>query len=474
MARTDLPAREQPGDFSGGTSGWTWGERAALVLGALLRLALPVAAWLVSRDLSVFHSPDDSYLLIASALLRGEGFSLDGVPELVRTPGYPVFLAPGVLAGAVEPLTVFLQAIAGTITVGLVIAVTKGLTSSRRASVAAGFAYAVEPLAIVYTSKLSTESLFAMFLMLAALILQRSLRRDSWTDLVGGAVALSLAAYVRPIGYFLPVVTTATWLVVAAVGKPVSRVVLARVAVFLAVTMSVLGLWQTRNFLAAGYSRFSAVTDLALYAYHGAAVQAAVEGASYYDVRDRMLLEAESSRDSAPSQGAYYRSLGIVGERLVASRPWVFLSTYLKGVMRVALDPGGIEYLKLFGVYPQSGGLLGVIVDKGVLSAILQLFRDQPGALLVMGLLGLLLGLYWVMAAVGAGIVVRERPLRVDAALMLAWPAYLILVSGGPAALDRFRHPAMPFVAVLVGLAAEGIEPVWRRLGRALGRNLPQ
>jgi 4-amino-4-deoxy-L-arabinose transferase-like glycosyltransferase len=303
-----------------------------------VRLALPVAAWAVSRDLSIFHAADDSYLLLARALLRGEGFSLDGVPEFLRTPGYSYLPPAGPVGGAVEPLTVLLQAIAGTITVGLVVALTRGLTSSRRASAVAGFAYAVEPLAVLYSSKLLSESLFAMCLLLAALLLHRSLRAKSWKTLVGGALALSLAAYVRPIGYFLPVVTAATWLAVGAVRRSVSRMLLARVAVFLAVAMSALGLWQMRNFRAAGYPRFSAVTDLALYAYHGAAVRAAEEGASFYDVRDRMLVEAESLRQSAPSQGAYYRSLGIIGEGLVTSRPWVFLSIYLKGVIRVGLD----------------------------------------------------------------------------------------------------------------------------------------
>jgi hypothetical protein len=111
-----------------------------------------------------------------------------------------------------------------------------------------------------------------------------------------------------------------------------------------------------------------------------------------------------------------------------------------------------------------------VIVDKGVLSAILQLLRERLGAFLLMGLFGILLGVYWVMAGLGVAKVLQDRPLGIGVALLLVWPAYFILISGGPAALDRFRHPAMPFIAVLVGLGGEGIEPARRKLGKVLGR----
>ena len=450
---------------------WTWRERSVLGLGLLLRLGLPLSAWLISRDPSIFYSRDTaSYIGLAQAVLSGEGFSMGGIPELVRTPGYPLFLLPGMLAGAVEPLTITLQAIAGTITVGLVMAVTKGLSSSRGAVVLAGFAYAIEPLALLYTGKILSESLFALCLMLAALHLQRSLRSSSWVGLAGAALALSFAAYVRPIGYFLPAVTALTWLVVVVLRKSVTGGVVARIAVFLAISMSALGVWQVRNSLTAGYARFSAITEVTLYEYLAAAVRADDEGLPYYEVREQMLRAAEASRGPDLSEGEYYRRLGEIGGQMIAARPWVFLNAYVKGVIRVALDPGGVEYLKLFEQYPESGGLLGLIVDKGVLGAVLQLARERPEALLVTTLFGLILALYWVLAAAGARSVLRERPLRVEGVLMLVWPAYILLISGGPAALDRFRHPIMPLLAVLAGVGAAGTGPVRRRLHTIDGR----
>ena len=112
-----------------------------------------------------------------------------------------------------------------------------------------------------------------------------------------------------------------------------------------------------------------------------------------------------------------------------------------------------------------------MIVDKGVLGAVVQLARERPEALLVTTLFGLILALYWVLAAAGAGSLLRERPLRVEGVLMLVWPAYFLLMSGGPAALDRFRHPMMPFLAVLAGVGAAGIGSVSRRLHALLGED---
>jgi len=444
-----------------------------LGLGLLLRLGLPLAAWLISRDPSIFYSRDSaSYIGLAQALIHGEGFTVGGVPELVRTPGYPLFLLPGMMAGAVEPLTITLQAVVGTITLGLVMAVATGLSSSPKVSVLAGLAYAIEPLALLYTGRILSESLFALCLMLAALLLQRSLRSNSWVGLAGAALALSIAAYVRPIGYFLPAVTALTWLAVAILRKSATRWVVARIVFFLAISMTAMGVWQSRNSLTAGYARFSAITDVTLYEYHAAAVIAAEVGLPYYEVRQQMLREAEALRGPDLSEGEYYRRLGEIGEQIIAARPWVFLDAYLKGVIRVALDPGGVEYLKFFGPYPESGGLLGLIVDKGVLGAVLQLARERPEALLVTALFGVILALYWVLGAAGAVTVLRERPLRVEGVLMLVWPAYFLLISGGPAALDRFRHPMMPFLAVLAGVGAAGRIPAWPRLCTWLGEKV--
>jgi len=260
-------------------------------------------------------------------------------------------------------------------------------------------------------------------------------------------------------------------LAVVILRKSATRGVVARIAFFLAISMSALGVWQVRNSLTAGYDRFSAVTDVTLYAYHAAAVRAAEEGLPYFEVRERMLREAEASRGPDLSEGEYYRRLGGIGEQIIAARPWVFLNAYLKGVVRVALDPGGVEYLKLFRAYPESGGLLGLIVDKGVLGAVIQLAWERPELLLVTTLFGLILALYWVLAGAGVGSVLRERPLRVESVLVLVWPAYLLLLSGGPAALDRFRHPMMPFLAVLAGVGASAIGPVSRRLHALLGED---
>lgn len=65
---------------------------------------------------------------------------------------------------------------------------------------------------------------------------------------------------------------------------------------------------------------------------------------------------------------------------------------------------------------------------------------------------------------------------RFDAAaavLLLAVGAYFVLVSGGPAAENRFRLPIMPIVCLFAGA---GLSVIWKRFkrGAACRASLPR
>jgi hypothetical protein len=50
----------------------------------------------------------------------------------------------------------------------------------------------------------------------------------------------------------------------------------------------------------------------------------------------------------------------------------------MAGMFRTLFDPGAVEYFRLFGAYPENGGLLGRAVDRGLLYASWELARTRP------------------------------------------------------------------------------------------------
>src|SRR6185503_12289157 len=92
-----------------------------LLVAAVLRLALPIAALLADRSTALLYSPDSwDYLRLARNLAGTFEFSQNGLVEVFRTPGYPLLLAVASLTGHLTATAVLIQVVLGVATVALV------------------------------------------------------------------------------------------------------------------------------------------------------------------------------------------------------------------------------------------------------------------------------------------------------------------------------------------------------------------
>ena len=141
-----------------------------LIVAFLLRSALPLSAWLLNHDPNVFFSSDTKgYICPAESLITNGTFSCEGRPEILRTPGYPLLLFPGLLLGRFEAFTIGLQIIFNVVTVLLVYKTSLVVFDNHKAALLASVLYAIEPLSITYCCYLLTETLFTFFIMLFVL-----------------------------------------------------------------------------------------------------------------------------------------------------------------------------------------------------------------------------------------------------------------------------------------------------------------
>jgi 4-amino-4-deoxy-L-arabinose transferase-like glycosyltransferase len=410
-----------------------------------------LALWMVVRMvvlLPVFRNPGrvqlidtNTYLELATSMLeRGtyEGYSRDNI-DLVRTPGYPLFLAAvmGVSGGNLA----FLALAQVLLTIGTCAAV---YAIGRRilgpgAGLAAAWIFALSPTSLFFAMTALTETLFALLLSLSILTLvvfhQTSALR--WGALSG--VLLGAATLVRPIGVWLIPLWTLFALISQPKGNWRKRLTAAGV-VFAAGWLALLP-WQARNLAVSGSFTLTPVAEATIRNWMIAPGLAEAKGIT----REQAVAEIANADDPQKYMLDAIRMY-----------PKAMLRAQLTGIYRTTM---GFEY-----------GTWMILLDverppgrEYVNSALARNFSRaaRAGAELIRG------G-YYVQFAVTTWSQVHTWVLLILAAaslLYLALPgrciwcyALLILVSGYlivvpfAAGQARFRVPVDPLLAVLGGL----------------------
>ena len=443
--------------------------RYVLLTAFVIRLVVPLFAAFLNQDLTLFHSPDtSSYVNPAKELISSWQFGSDGTPEIERTPGYPLLLIPGIILDNTELVTITLQIILSCLTVYLVFKTALLLSERHKIAVLCALLYSVEPLSVLYTSKLLTETSFTCMIVLFLYFLLKYMKTGSLRQLLIALFALCASVYIRPISYFLPVITAFILLCSALAKRQIRSKPLFHTCVFITVAISLIALWQIRNMIETGYSGFSAITDTNLYFYQGASVLAVQQGISFYEMqdqmgyRDREVYLANHPEQRSWSQGRRYRYMRKQGIKILTQYPATYLGIHLKGMLRTLLGPGATEYLKLFKLYPESGGLPGVIVGKGISKSLIFILKEKPLVFWSNILLGLILAFYLFFG--GIALLWKKFIKNISVITLLSVGIYFLIISGGPHTYSRFRHPIMPILCILSGYGLAGVSTRFRKV----------
>jgi hypothetical protein len=433
-----------------------------LCLAFCLRCAVFVTAWFSLRDHTAFYAKDTwSYLQPALELLSAGTFTAHGTPELFRTPGYPVLLCLGVLARHVEVVTIALQILLGCLTTYLVFRIAHELFHDARVATFSALAYSLEPLSIISSSWLLSDTLFTALLAAALFFLLKFARRRRLPDLTFSSITLTATAYVRPIGYLLPLALTLVLFVWAIMRR--ERKLALQAFAFCAIAFVLLGAWQLRNYTATGYAGFSAAVDYNLYFHQIAALKAREQQLPFYQVLDDMgFYSREKYLRHHPEQQSWtvaeqYEFMRSAGLQATLREPATATDIYLHGLLITMFDPGASEYLRLFRLYPKSGKLLNTVVSEGIVTAAINLITQNPLLSTLTLLFGLLLLTYYALAFLGLKVMPRSLSLW----LLLTTGIYLLACSGGTIASGRFRIPLMLLVCILAG---QGLSLAWQKL----------
>ena len=396
----------------------------ALAVAAALRLvvfalAVREPARFVTKDSLEYEALGHHWTTAYVDTHRGHLFDL----SLLRPPGYPALIAVVHNTTAV----IVVQLVLSVATVALTYLLGAALLGER-AGVAASFLLAIDPVSIAMSSNLTTETLFAFLLVLAA-----------WLWVTGrllAGLALGIATLVRPIALYLPVLL----LPLSAMLPRRRAVAAAALAVGFAVPV---GLWAARNHHETGVATVSTISAHNLLDYRAADALAIEHGTSRPDEAAR--LEREVGPAANPAKRAQHESS--LAWRTLLHHPRGAAQTTVEGLGRVVLGPGRAEMLRL-------------VVGRTDTRTVADTLLVAVEALVLFATL--------LLAAAGVVLLARRRAWLALAGT-LTFAAYDILLSAGAEGNARLRMPAAPFLAVLAAVAVSSLAA--RSAGRRASRS---
>jgi hypothetical protein len=448
-------------------AGWWTPRLAGPVIAALIVRLVLLAIALARNGTSSLIDPDTAtYLEPGRNLLLHGRFAVDGVPDLLRTPGYPLFLAITSLAGL--HAAALANLILSTISVILVWKLGRAVLGDDHIALGAAWILAFEPISLNSSFVLMSEPLFLVLFLLSLERLVEFLRGGRLWVLTAAGLWLTAATFVRPAVYYLPI-ALAPGLFLALRRVPGLR--WKAPAVLLISILPWLAAWQIRNRIETGYAGFSSIPDVNLYLI-APFLSVGTEHRSYADARSELLLGYPNFNEVwRRNGGQFYLSQPYLarhpeqtewnqGQRLafmhseaihaIRAHYGVSLRTYLKGIFRTLFELGEGAFNHLLNPNGMAHPL-GSMEGQGVVHETLAVAETYPWIAAEKAAFGLvMMGLY-LLAVRGA--------LRCDMhdarfLLLLGTSLYLVAVSGFSIGEARYRHPMMPAVCIL---AAAGL-----------------
>jgi hypothetical protein len=430
---------------------WTRQLAGPVVAAGLVRVGLLAVALARGGSGALYRADTLGYLQPGRNLLLHGSFVEAGLPDIARTPGYALFLALASLAGPIA--AALAQIILSAFSVVLVWRLASAVFAEGRIALIAAWIFAFEPLSIIYSILLLSETLFLALFLMSLILLAEFLRSRRLRVLAEAGLWLAAATFVRPVTYYLPVALAAGLMLVL---PRVPGLRWKAPAVLLLSVLPWLAVWQIRNYVETGFPGFSSIQTQNLYFFSAAEVTGRVEHRTLPAVQDEFgynneQLFLERHPEAATwNQAQKFEFMRTEAKRILRTRPWLFLRTHLAGSIRTALNPGSAVLLDLVRA-PVDDEAFTREREQGPLRATLWMAENHPWQTALMAALGALLLALYVFAVLGA---VRSGAPGTCLWMLLGVALYFFGVSGGAVAAARLRLPVMPIICVL---AAAGV-----------------
>jgi|APSaa5957512535_1039671.scaffolds.fasta_scaffold09020_5 hypothetical protein len=381
-------------------------------------------------DLSIFYRPDTyDYIGSMKSIITAGVFEIDGRPVTLRTPGYPIFLLLGHLAGGVEIISIFLQILISTLTLFYLYKLTIHITKKQMIAKIVCSLYLIEPLSLIFSSGLLlSETLLTLFVVLAVYYFLIFVDNYKTKTIITSSIFFILALYVKPVVIFLPIILSIYLLI----GKFSFK----HISIFLIIFFIAFGAWSYRNYIATGSFKFSTVSDVnislnaisVLYYKHVDNVSMwnipvtnlRREGLDFFfsnidkdkSANDEFLKDINSYRDKN-----YFTIF--INNFSISSK------IYLTGLFKIVTGIGASDY---FNAFRLGGNKLNIVKSMISILLLIQL-------------------IFTYFFFIRGRMVFNKNHIKI----LLLVISYFVLISSGVFGYSRFRMPVMPFIEIISG-----------------------
>ena len=458
-SETDTVAAAQAAGRGKGRRNWS----PTAILLAIVVARLGFAALVFARPGLALANDTDRYVPIANGILSGTAYAwnTDRPGELLNTAGYPLFLAGVFAVGGSAPGAVALAQLLISGALALAVYLVMRRAVGRPAAFIAAAILALDPLGILWSMTVLTETLLAVCLGLAALVLVAWTSTLSTWRLILAGLLLGMACLVKP--YALLV--AALWAIAILFfpfgghGPRVGRLIhgLRQAGAFLLPIVVLVIPWVVRNALLWNCPTLSSVDRVTMRDYVAAKILQETQGSSLDEAQAQLRAQDPGV---CPTDNVRYASM-------IFANPGVYIKLHVAGTIPVLFGTNFDRWIEFFGVsytFPDlwqpfmQGGLGGVV------SVIVrELFRFPAGPILMVALI---LWQVVVYAMAVLGVLVYRRvmswPIRWIIAVMTI-SVLILVVTPGQGGNERFRVPVQPLLAILIAYgAACSVVPAFR------------
>lgn len=410
-----------------------------------LSLLVRVIFTLVYPPMTTNDSP--TYEKIAINLNAGHGYSDNDqapyLPNLIRAPGYPVFIAAVYkIAGAhSREGLVIAQHVLGILIVLFSYLIAQRVLGSEKYAFLVGLVMAVHPILCLYEHFVMSEIFFIFLLMLVTLILLSSFSVFSFAVI---GLIFGCATLTRPMGQFLPVVM-AIWLVFS---FPI-KTWLPKYLLMLIIFFSVITPWVIHNKNATGYAGLVPMGGIAhmpliMPLWHGVAEP------PYADIKADMFADRKTFAEQRDYVEAADHNMWHLVDRGLS---FIEINEIYSDLFEKTIKQNPVGYLGL-AIYNLGSYYNGYNSICFMSANMPKKFKqnladhDYPEIITKIIARGVLPYLVWIFSLIGIVLcLVKKNKASLLAILLILY--FSAVVSAAVPAYDRYRLPIEPFLYMM-------------------------
>lgn len=426
-------------------------NRILFLLAVLLRIVFVLA--IINNGL--WCAPDTpSYILPCAEMLSKGTFTINGVPEILRTPLYPAFICICMLISE-DCYYVVVQVVQQLVGLAVFFCWRHFLRlflKDKRTWFIGECIYLFNIQFIFYGCMVLTDFLFACMIIVLADLFVVFWRTGNNKYFMGAVLILIIIPLLRPIALYLPFAMGFGFLIVYMLSKRDWKRGITYAFVISTLAVCTIGGWSYRNYRVGGIFNLSNITQQNTYVYNAPAIESELTGRSYYEIVDERLSDVSQKDFDFHTDEVYEK-----GEGLIKNHPLIYAKICIRDIVLEFLYPGVNDILRSSSKFSEGIGYIKELMIKPVgfvqrfLSIIQYVMTDN--IVFLVGLIIIIvdcLGLFCLMIGFLMSILLRWSELWYEKWMLIGMLMYFVVCSAAPLGIGSFSRFRMAFFYIML------------------------